>query len=68
MPYALFDQNERLTRSFPTEQDVWDAADRADLVVTGPDGARMLEDNYEIRPCADTHDEGTDPGSDFIPS
>lgn len=51
MPYALFEDNERLTRSFPTRQEVWDAAERAGLVVPGPDGVKILDDNYEIKPC-----------------
>ncbi len=66
MPYALFEQNERLTRSFPTQQDVWNAAEDAGLVVTGPDGVKILDDNYEIKPCEETTDEVIDPDSDFI--
>lgn len=66
MPYALFEGNERLTRSFPTQQEAWDAAARAGLVVAGPDGVNVLDDNYEIKPCEETTNEVTDPGSDFI--
>jgi hypothetical protein len=66
MPYALFEENERLPRSFATQQEVWDAAERASLVIIGPDGVKVLDDNYEIKPCEDTTGEVIDPGSDFI--
>lgn len=67
MPYALFEENERLTRSFPTEQEVWEAAERAGLIEIGADGEKVLENHLEIRACDDsTPDEIVDPGSDFI--
>jgi len=66
MPYALYEEGERLTRSFPTPQAAWDAAERAGLVEVGPDGEKMLDNNLEIRPCESTPDEVVDPGSDFI--
>jgi hypothetical protein len=36
MSYALFEDDERLTRSFPSRHEVWQAADRAGLVVPIP--------------------------------
>jgi hypothetical protein len=66
MPYALYEQDERLTRSFPTPQAAWEAAERAGLVEIGPDGEKILDNNLEIRPCDSTPDEVVDPGSDFI--
>jgi hypothetical protein len=67
MPYAIFEDDERLTRSFPTEQDVWEAAERAGLVEVDANGHKVLEDHFEIRPCESFPDEGTnDPGSDFL--
>jgi hypothetical protein len=66
MPYALYEEGERLTRSFPTHQAAWEAAERAGLVEIGPDGEKMLDNNLEIRPCEFTPDEVVDPGSDFI--
>ena len=68
MSFALFEEGERLTRSFPTEQDVWAAAERAGLVEIGPDGQRRLDNHLEIRHCEPTPDEATDPGSDFVVS
>jgi hypothetical protein len=64
MPYALFENEERLTRSFATKQQAWDAADRAGLVETTSDGKKRLDTHLQIRPCFDapTEDEA---GFDF---
>jgi hypothetical protein len=59
VPYALFENDERLTRPFRTEREVWEAAERADLTVSGADGERILDNNFEIRPCDATPDELT---------
>jgi hypothetical protein len=65
MPYAVFEDNERLTRVFTSEQEAWAAAERAGLVETAPDGKKVLDDHLEIRPCnAEPHED--DCGSDFI--
>ncbi len=66
MPYALFEDDERLTRSFPTLQQAWKAAERAGLVVQGADGKMILDDHLEIKPCDADPDDVTDPDSDFI--
>jgi hypothetical protein len=52
MPYALFEDDQKLSQEFPTEQEVWEHADEAgltDLV----NGKTVLEDGYTIQPCAD---------------
>jgi hypothetical protein len=66
MPYALFEDEVQLTRSFATEQDVLAAAERAGLVETRPDGEKVLEDNLSIRACDPTPGDASDPGYDFI--
>jgi hypothetical protein len=66
MPYALFEENERLTRSFATEPEVWAAAERAGLVETRTDGEKVLEDNFKVKFYESGPDEVNDPGSDFI--
>ncbi|WP_407176128.1 hypothetical protein [Bradyrhizobium sp. STM 3562] len=65
MPYALYEENERLTRSFPTEQEVWAAAERAGLVETRPSGEKVLDGNLKIKFCESSPDEVSDPDSDF---
>jgi hypothetical protein len=65
MAYAVFEEEERLTRIFATEQEAWDAAERAGLVETAPDGTKVLEDHLEIRFCAGEPEESTDAGADF---
>ena len=66
MPYALFEDDERLTRSFATKQEALAAAERAGLVKTRPNGEKILENYFRIKPCESSPDEVTDPGSDFI--
>lgn len=65
MPYAVFEDDERLTRIFATEQEAWDAAERAGLVETAPDGTRVLEDHLAIRFCAGEPEQNSDAGADF---
>jgi hypothetical protein len=57
VPYALFENDERLTRPFRTEREVWEAAERADLVVAGTHGEKILDNNFEIKPCEATAEE-----------
>jgi hypothetical protein len=61
MSFALFEGDERLTRSFPTEEEVWAAAERAGLVDVDADGKKRLEDHLEVRPCDASPDERTEP-------
>jgi hypothetical protein len=65
MPYAVFEDGERLTRVFATEQEAWAAAESEGLVETAPDGKKVLDDHLEIRPC-NAEPQEDDCGSDFI--
>lgn len=66
MPYALFSQEAKISRSYPTEAEVWKHAAQNGLVVDVASDAddhtprRVLDNDYEIRPCEsdtpDTHD------------
>ena len=57
MPYALFCNDARLSNAYPTEADVWKLARKSGLVVEAasegdrPGPRRVLENDYEIRPC-----------------
>ncbi|WP_298258019.1 hypothetical protein [Bradyrhizobium sp.] len=57
MPYALFCNDARLSNAYPTEADVWKLARKSGLVVEvvsgddKPGPQRVLENDYEIRPC-----------------
>ena len=57
MPYALFSNDTKLSKAYPTEADVWKIARRSGLIVdvvteSGRDGPRpVLDNDYEIRPC-----------------
>ena len=65
MPYALFANDTKLSKAYPTEADVWKFARLSGLVVdVAPDGdnpgpRRVLENDYEIKPCR--ADSGEDP-------
>ena len=50
MPYALFENDDKLSRSFPTRNEVWEHADIAGLV-TDDNGKPTLDDHYTIKPC-----------------
>jgi hypothetical protein len=57
MPYALFCNDAKLSKAYPTEADVWKEATRSGLVVDAdsegekPAQRPMLDNDYEIRPC-----------------
>jgi hypothetical protein len=57
MPYALFEDDQKLSQEFPTEEDVWHHADEAGLVDV-VDGKTVLEDGYTIQPCSTEEDTG----------
>lgn len=57
MPYALFCNDARLSKAYPTEADVWKLARKSGLVIDSVSGDDkpvphpLLENDYEIRPC-----------------
>ena len=57
MPYALFCNEARLSKTYPTESDVWKLARRSGLVVDAvsdeekPAPRPVLDNDYEIRSC-----------------
>lgn len=63
MPYALFEQEYRLSRTFPTATDVWRCAEDCGLVTDHADGGPRLEEGYAIKPCLL---EGAEPASDWM--
>jgi hypothetical protein len=64
MPYALFCNEAKLSKAYPTEADVWKLARHSGLVVdTASDEGRssarpVLDNDYEIKPCQpDPHED-----------
>jgi hypothetical protein len=57
MPYALFCNEAKLSKAYPTEADVWKLARQSGLVVDEvseeekPHPTPVLDNDYEIRPC-----------------
>jgi hypothetical protein len=58
MPYALFCDDAKVSKAYPSEADVWKHARESGLVVDVVTEARkatprpVLDNDYEIRPCA----------------
>jgi hypothetical protein len=65
MPYALFSHDAKLSKTYPTEADVWKHAQHSGLVVDAVSEEEkaaprpVLDADYEIRPCRP--DPGEDP-------
>ena len=64
MPYALFSNDAKLSKTYPTEADVWKVAMKSGLVIdvvseeTKPAPRPVLDHDYEIRPCSpDPHED-----------
>ena len=57
MPYALFSNDAKLSKAYPSEADVWKLAQRSGLVVDAISEQEaaaprpVLDNDYEIRPC-----------------
>ncbi|QPF82515.1 hypothetical protein IC762_22480 [Bradyrhizobium genosp. L] len=57
MPYALFYQDAKLSKAYPTEADVWKLAKKSGLVVDTVSEEEkaaprpVLDNDYEIRSC-----------------
>jgi len=57
MPYALFSNEAKLSKAYPTEADVWKLARQSGLVVDAVSEEEkaaprpVLDNDYEIRPC-----------------
>jgi hypothetical protein len=57
MPYALFCDDAKLSKSYPTEADVWKLAAESGLISDvesargKPEPRRVLDNDYEIRAC-----------------
>jgi hypothetical protein len=64
MPYALFENEAKLSRAFATASDVLRCAEDCGLVVDGPDGKPRLEDDYSIKPCAPDAGQDVEPALD----
>lgn len=61
MPYALFTNDEKISKAFPSKDEVWEHADEAGLVIDvrsdddKDQPKRVLDQDYTIKPCeADT--------------
>jgi hypothetical protein len=66
MPYALFCNEAKLSKTYPTEADVWKLARRSGLVVDAVSDEEksaprpVLDNDYEIRACRPEPQEDPD--------
>jgi hypothetical protein len=66
MAYAVFKDDEKLSRTFPTKEETLEKADEAGLVETVK-GKPLLEDNLTIKPCAPDPERKGDQDLDWAP-
>jgi hypothetical protein len=63
MPYALFDKDTKISKSYPTEDDVWKHARETGLIVDRVADEEkavpqmILDKNYEIKECQAAPDD-----------
>lgn len=64
MPYALFSNDAKLSKTYPTEADVWTLARQSGLVVDAASDEEkanprpVLDNDYEIKACRpDPHED-----------
>jgi len=73
MPYALFTNDEQISKAYRTRQDVWRKAEDAGLVVDSvPEDrdatpSKVLDEDYEIKPCPADAAGGAATSSDPAP-
>lgn len=72
MPYALFCDDAKISKAYRTEAEVWKHASENGLVVDvasdaeHPTPRRILDNEYEIRPCAEDPPEKSNPDATDI--
>lgn len=57
MPYALYEDETKLSRAFPTKEEAIKKADEAGLVEIDANGKPMLESGLTIKPCPPDPDD-----------
>jgi len=66
MAYAVFKDDQKLSRTFPTEKEALKKADEAGLV-DNTEGTPVLENDLTIKPCAPDPERRSDEDLDWTP-
>ena len=66
MAYAVFKDDDKLSRTFPTKEEALEKADQAGLVDTSK-GKPVLEDDLTIKACAADPERTGDEDLDWAP-
>jgi hypothetical protein len=64
MAYALFKDNAKLSRTFPSKEEVLKKADEAGLV-DNTEGKPVLENDLTVKPCAPDPEHKSDEDLDW---
>jgi hypothetical protein len=67
MPYALYEDEAKMSRAFPTREKAMEKADEAGLVVNDADGKPALESGLTIKPCPADPKKNSDEDLDWAP-
>jgi len=67
MAYALFGDDAKLSRTFPTKEEALKRADEAGLV-DNTEGKPVLEDNLTVKPCPPDPERKSDEDLDWTPN
>jgi hypothetical protein len=67
MPYAVFEDDQKLSRTFLSKQKALRKADEAGLVVDESDGKPVLDSDLSIKPCPPDPAVGSDEELDWSP-
>jgi len=66
MAYAVFKDDEKLSRTFPTKEEALEKADQAGLIDKS-NGKPVLADDLTIKPCAPDPERNGDEDLDWAP-
>ena len=66
LAYAVFKDEEKISRTFPTKEEALEKAKEAGLM-DSPDGQPVLEDNLSIKPCPPDAETKSDDDLDWTP-
>ena len=66
MAYAVFKDDDKLSRTFPTKEEALEKADQAGLV-DNSNGKPVLHDDLTIKPCAPDPERTGDEDLDWAP-
>ncbi|WOH53809.1 hypothetical protein [Bradyrhizobium sp. sBnM-33] len=68
MPYALFEDESKVSRAFPTKEEAIKKADEAGLLEIDANGKPTLVSGLTIKPCSPDEEKKSDEDLDWVPN